>query len=58
MNDAELDEHIRKIKRNMMLLEHLLGNDIRGSLEDCLQGVEYAARDAARRLRQLARERQ
>jgi hypothetical protein len=57
INDLELEEHHRIVRRLEGDLDRLLRDGQFGSLEDAYTIIENQARLARRRLRRLARER-
>ena len=57
INDFELEEHHRIVRRLESDLDRLLRDGQYGSLEDAYALIENQARLAKRRVRRLARER-
>ena len=57
LNDLELEEHHRIVRRLDADLDRLLRDGKLGSLEDAYTIIENQARLARRRLRKIARER-
>jgi hypothetical protein len=57
LNDLELEEHHRIVRRLEGDLDRLLRDGQFGSLEDAYTIIENQARLARRRLRKIARER-
>ena len=57
INDLELEEHHRIIRRLEMDLDRLMRDGQYGSLEDAYALLEVQARYAKRRVRRLANER-
>ena len=57
LNDLELEEHHRIVRRLEGDLDRLLRDGQLGSLEDAYTIIENQARLARRRLRKIARER-
>jgi hypothetical protein len=57
LNDLELEEHHRIVRRLESDLDRLLRDGQHGALEDAYTIIENQARLARRRLRKIARER-